>query len=1367
MIQPTPFLMTLCLVATAATPNAPLLQSLIEAEAFSMPSEQLLRLGQSLPTDPNFDVIQLIEDDRFHCDAAGRVTGIYHYVFRVDRESALQGWGQIQAYWLPWLHDLPVIRARVITPDGREHALDPVTLGSSQEKPDAQEMFEDQRLVRGPLPMVRVGAVVEVEIRVREHRPFAASGYRRTLPLNWNVPVYRSRVVVEVPAGLPIKHRLDTLPQASLTRERVNGLQRIRVDQELSMPQKTREPLQAFDEEERPSLLVSTAASWAQVVGEYRAILEPRLTDHTLQAWVREAMGDAVSRDQKVQNILTRLQKLIRYVGLEFGESAIVPRSPEETLRRGYGDCKDQSTLLVALLREAGIEAHVALLRSGSGRDFTPEFPGLAAFNHAIVYLPGKAALWVDPTVPQARVGQIPFADAGRNALIIAPGTKGIVKIPTFTARENCEIQTREVFLANDGPGRIVETTTTRGIAEVASRVQFTGADPTRLKENIKEYAKAAYQAEALGEFTLSDPLDLSQPFRLQLEAKKTGSATTSAKDARVTLNPWPLVTALNQYLKPGEPDPRDPRPEGESKTSTRPRRTHLELSRPWSGELNWVLHAPDGYGVEALPESSTRKFGPATLRSEWRRGKNGVVEANLRFECDQLRWTPREVDEGRASLKTFGEEQTPVIVFQNQGEAYLASGRLKEAMAEFRRLSSRHSEAATPLVRLAQIQLSAGLAEASRKTLRSAITLDPNTEQPHRQLGWTLQHDAMGRRFRGDWDRPGAAAELRKAMELAPELRMARLDLAILLGHDEHGDWWASRDLDTVIQLYRDQLTRGKDERAQEMLTTALARTGRFAEARASAQLLETVNDRHGWTIALDACLKGADFALLEAKKSIQDPEVRRKGLQEASDQLVPLRRYPEAGALARECMGGNDAAKYRTRASQAPRIKLHESLPVDLKTPVGAMLALARVTAEQGFDPDKALALLTPAQRPSAHDEASLLKVMEGFHYFRINSREWRLQKLDELHSVVEFGIEGTEKTGFSIRVPSPNPLISVVFVGSHDGICRVVGWGTQPSRLGKEARWEADHGNLEAARAWLDRAMDQVIQPVVQDPLSGHPVGHAWAKGRVGDLREIRLAAAFLILDGGPDEAATRLVETSLTTTTDPALRGALLRSLLRHPIPDRRLADSYSAELLTLFPDKVRAASFRAMTLREDKHFEEALAVLHAARKTNPTAEPLLIFEADLLSRMGRQGEARDFLVQAIREGKESASILNTLAWKDVCLGQVTEQSAGWADRSVQLNKNSSNLHTQACVLAELGQYTLARETLLQSMPAEGSIGPVAWFALGLIAQSLDELESARTYFSRVDTRENQEDPDDPTTCKAVARKRLKAIGTAQP
>ena len=42
-------------------------------------------------------------------------------------------------------------------------------------------------------------------------------------------------------------------------------------------------------------------------------------------------------------------------------------------------------TLLVALLRQAGIRADLALLSDGPGQDVDPQLPAFSAFDHAIV----------------------------------------------------------------------------------------------------------------------------------------------------------------------------------------------------------------------------------------------------------------------------------------------------------------------------------------------------------------------------------------------------------------------------------------------------------------------------------------------------------------------------------------------------------------------------------------------------------------------------------------------------------------------------------------------------------------------------------------------------------------------------------------------------------------------------------------------------------------------------------------------------------------------------------------------------------------------------------------------------------------------
>src|SRR5207237_601886 len=78
------------------------------------------------------------------------------------------------------------------------------------------------------------------------------------------------------------------------------------------------------------------------------------------------------------------------YKAIEFGRGARIPRAPQEVLRHRYGDCKDHALLLYHLLRNAGTEARLALVRTGS--PVRRELPSLDQFDHMVVYLPGTAS---------------------------------------------------------------------------------------------------------------------------------------------------------------------------------------------------------------------------------------------------------------------------------------------------------------------------------------------------------------------------------------------------------------------------------------------------------------------------------------------------------------------------------------------------------------------------------------------------------------------------------------------------------------------------------------------------------------------------------------------------------------------------------------------------------------------------------------------------------------------------------------------------------------------------------------------------------------------------------------------------------------
>ena len=142
-----------------------------------------------------------------------------------------------------------------------------------------------------------------------------------------------------------------------------------------------------------PEIDYSTGASWQAMATEYSKIVDSKAKPDAVQSIVDGLIAGKSARAEKEAAILDYVDREVRYTGIEFGEAAIVPHDPAETLALKYGDCKDKATLLVAMLRAAGIPSYVALLNAGSRLDVPAELPGMGLFDHAIVYVPGIPGL--------------------------------------------------------------------------------------------------------------------------------------------------------------------------------------------------------------------------------------------------------------------------------------------------------------------------------------------------------------------------------------------------------------------------------------------------------------------------------------------------------------------------------------------------------------------------------------------------------------------------------------------------------------------------------------------------------------------------------------------------------------------------------------------------------------------------------------------------------------------------------------------------------------------------------------------------------------------------------------------------------------
>lgn len=645
--------------------------------AFSANPGALARAASALPRAAGEPIDVLLLETVRSFDGAGRETFTQRFVYRFTDGQAHESWSVLEQPWSPWRHERPRLRARVITPDGAEHPLDPATVAENGEAAGSALLFADDRVLRAPLPATGPGALVEQEVTVRETAPFFAGGTVDSSYFQISVPVRRVRLVLDAPAGLPLRWIVRStpgMPDVSARDESSNGRRRLVFEAREVPAHGEAEPGLPPEIPRWTHVSFSTGSSWSDLAQRYSQIVDRAIQGSDVSALLEAAAAadaaagsPAGSQVEMIDLLLARIGRAVRYTGIELGEGGVMPRTPAETLKRGFGDCKDKAVLLTALLRALGIPAYVALLNAGEGEpDVEESLPGLGAFNHAIVMVPGNPAVWIDPTDPYARAGELPVRDQGRLALVASPTAASLVRTPETGSAENREIETREIFLADLGGARVVETTEYRGARERELRAAYARAGRGELLAALAEHAAEAYLAEELTGLDHSDPEDLSQPFRLRLEMAGAGRGTTDLREAAVAI----FLSSFAERL-PGE---LTAQPGGGEPEETR--RHDYVFSRPLQVEVRYRIVPPAGYAARPLPARRARRLGPASLEESYTAGRDGAVEAVLRFDSGKRRISPAELHALRDGLRRLAGEKPVMVTFDHVGESHLAAAR-------------------------------------------------------------------------------------------------------------------------------------------------------------------------------------------------------------------------------------------------------------------------------------------------------------------------------------------------------------------------------------------------------------------------------------------------------------------------------------------------------------------------------------------------------------------------------------------------------------------------------------------------------------------------------------------------------------------
>lgn len=177
------------------------------------------------------------------------------------------------------------------------------------------------------------------------------------------------------------------------------------------------------------------------------------LPDH-LKQYVSSVVASSKSQKETINTLFRYLQNNTRYISIQLGVGGWQPHDAKFVADKKFGDCKALTNFMGALLKEAKIPSHYALIKAGrnlSDREFEEDFVS-SQFNHVILCVPNnKDTVWLECTSNIIEPGFLGSFTQNRPALLITENGGILVRTPVYNYNKNLKTRTVKATVLPQG----------------------------------------------------------------------------------------------------------------------------------------------------------------------------------------------------------------------------------------------------------------------------------------------------------------------------------------------------------------------------------------------------------------------------------------------------------------------------------------------------------------------------------------------------------------------------------------------------------------------------------------------------------------------------------------------------------------------------------------------------------------------------------------------------------------------------------------------------------------------------------------------------------------------------------------------------
>ena len=525
---------------------------------------------------------------------------------------ALSSQADVESYrtraiqYSPQTQELDIKRARVYHANGS--TTDAEDDGDTSLGDASIAAYYDLRTRQLRFRDLSVGDVVELEYTLTptsRENPYGKY-FAELVPFGGALPCNLQRYIVRAPADLHLSsaQHLLGVPQIRKT-----GNETTYIWERRGIPALVREPRSPSWSEQGAYVHISNFSSWKELGQWYAALVRPQFKlSPELESLASELVARHANKLDRVAEIDDLVLKSTRYVAQEFGVYGFKPYPVAQTYARRFGDCKDKASLMVALLRAAGIDAQIALVRTQRLGEIMAEPASAAVFDHAIVYVP-EFDLWLDGTAEFAQLRELPVADQGAMALTIDLDGHALLRhTPRSTADDNYSRRTINAQLDADGTIHFSGATYVRGedAPEVRRQLEVREAKVGYVRDRLAQVLPAVEIHDVEAPIGSSEAVSLSFSGDLSVyRGHRSASMPSSWMERNYVAALAPTITRTQDLL----------------------------LDAPWTTEEEIHIQIPTGAKISSLPADQTlsTEFGIAELRYRVD-GREIVIVSTVKF---------------------------------------------------------------------------------------------------------------------------------------------------------------------------------------------------------------------------------------------------------------------------------------------------------------------------------------------------------------------------------------------------------------------------------------------------------------------------------------------------------------------------------------------------------------------------------------------------------------------------------------------------------------------------------------------------------------------------------------------------------------